>query len=75
MMFKITTDDYILIKSHEEFLEVYPPTKRGEYRPQPANSPDVYPCLIKQLAIMDNPNGADFAIINIEHDFEEVASI
>ena len=44
---------------------MYPSAKRGEYRPQPNITPSSYPCMIREESIIDNPNGADEAIISI----------
>ena len=54
-----------IVNNEEDFLKMYPSAKRGEYRPQPNIPPSSYPCMIREESIIDNPNGADEAIISI----------
>ena len=58
--------------SEEEFHAAYPPCKYGQYRPQPFYVPEKYPCLAYEVAVVDNPTGADHAVICFIYDFEIV---
>jgi hypothetical protein len=61
-----------LLRSEEDLKLEYPPCKYGEYRPQPFQKPDAYPCYFIELCIMDNRNGADHAMLAYLYDFEYV---
>jgi hypothetical protein len=65
MQDELSNQDFSLIENDEQFLDAYPPFKRGHYRPQPNVTPASYPCMIRQETIVDNPNGADEAVISI----------
>lgn len=58
-------EEYDLFHNEEEFLNMWPPLKWGEYRPQPTEVPYQYPCLIRELYISNNNNGADDAVLSI----------
>ena len=56
---------YTWCESKDEWLRLhYPEEKYGEYRPQPWNDPDCYPFWFKELAVLNNPTGADHAMIS-----------
>ena len=59
-----------VIDSEEEFLKQYPKPLYGHYRPQPWCEPERYPCLMKELATISNPNGADYAMLAYIYDFK-----
>jgi hypothetical protein len=61
----LLAQDFTLIENKEQFLATYPPVKRGHYRPQPSATPAMYPCMIREEQIVDNPHGADEAVISI----------
>lgn len=52
------------INNEEEFLVEYPKPLWGCYRPQPWATPEGYPVLMREEAVLDNPNGADHAILS-----------
>ena len=58
------------ISTMEEFLGRYPKPLHGHYRPQPWCEPERFPCLMKEIATIDNPNGADHVFISYIYDFE-----
>jgi hypothetical protein len=62
---ELLDQEFTLIENEEQFLEAYPPVKWGEYRPQPNARPSLYPCMIREEQIVDNPDGADEAVISI----------
>jgi hypothetical protein len=59
--------------NEEELLSEYPKHVYGTYRPQPWSHPEKYPCLWKEIAVMNNSNGSDHVMLAYIYDFEEVA--
>lgn len=55
---------YVLYRTETEFLGYYPKPLYGHYRPQPWHAPDRYPVFARELATLDNPNGADHVILS-----------
>ena len=55
---------YRLYRSEAEFLAQYPKPLYGHYRPQPWQDPERYPVFAKELATLDNPNGADHVFLS-----------
>lgn len=51
--------DFSYMLDKDALLKRYPPLKYGVYRPQVANEPDGYPCMIREEAVRDNPYGGD----------------
>lgn len=70
-MHDVLKNDYLLdqgftcIQSSDEWLEYYPPTKHGEYRPQPTDEPEHFPCWFREIMVTYNPHGADIAVVCI----------
>lgn len=56
-------------KDAEAFYQRYPKPVKGKYRPQPWLEPKEFPCLIKELGIMHNDNGADYYILDYIYNF------
>jgi hypothetical protein len=74
-MSTIATFDYAQqgweeLNSEDELLAVYPKHVWGTYRPQPWSTPEKYPCLYKELAVMDNSNGSDHAMLAFIYDYK-----
>ena len=61
---------WTIINSEEDFLRRYPKPLHGHYRPQPWHEPERYPVLMKELATISNPDGADHVFIAYIYDFE-----
>lgn len=72
MNIQFDASDYILLKSEEDLLYHYPKHVYGTYRPQPWSTPYQYPCLFKEICVMDNSNGPDHAMLTYIYDFVEV---
>ena len=51
--------DFYRVDTSEEWLNWFPPVKYGEYRPQPSDTPEKYPCLFKMGELEVN-HGADY---------------
>jgi hypothetical protein len=69
MIIQFDASEYTMIENEEDFHGHYPREKEGHYRPQPWIKPDKYPCLFKELTIMNNPQGADHVILTYIYDF------
>jgi hypothetical protein len=69
-VFDYNEQGWEIINDQEEFLRRYPKPKHGHYRPQPWSEPNKYPCLVQELATIDNPNGADHIFIAYIYDFK-----
>jgi hypothetical protein len=57
--------------SEEQFRQHYPKHIYGKYMPQPWTEPERYPCFATEIAIMNNPNGSDHAMLAFIYDFED----
>lgn len=51
------------LENEEQLLEHYPKHVYGTYRPQPYYEPETYPCWFKEIAIMNNNDGPDHAML------------
>ncbi len=67
----LESQDYWLCEDSTQFLEMYPPLLWGKYRPQPQDEPDEYPCMVKELGIAHNSDGADDVFVSILYVEEE----
>ncbi len=64
-------EGWTLLEKESDLEYHYPKPKWGEYRPQPWTEPHEYPCYFIEVVVMDNPNGADHAILAFIYDYEE----
>lgn len=60
----LTAQGFTLLADETEFLAHYPEPLGGCYRPQPWRTPEEYPVLMREEAVLDNPNGADYAVLS-----------
>lgn len=77
MIIQFDASEYRLLTAEEDLISWYPKRRENmnEYRPQPWNWPDKYPCLFKEEAIINNPWGADHAVLGYIYDFTEIYAI
>ena len=77
MIIQFDASEYTLLNSEEDLFAQYPKRRENmnEYRPQPWLGPDKYPCLFRQEAIINNPWGADHAVLSYIYDFTEIYAI
>ena len=68
---KVDLSEYTLLENKEQFLEMWPLPKYGEYRPQPSEQPYEYPCLVREVCIQEACNGRDYAILSLLYFIEE----
>lgn len=60
---KIDFTEWTLLESEGDLVYHYPKHVYGTYRPQPWLEPHSYPCFFKEVAIIDNSNGPDHAVL------------
>lgn len=71
MKIQFDASEYTLLESEADLLTHYSAPVEGIYRPQPYMTPDKYPCMFKEICILDNPRGADKVILSFIYDFEK----
>ena len=68
----LSKNEWTLCETAEQFAQLYPPHIEGHYMPQPWTVPHAYPCLIKEITTISNPNGPDWEILDFLYSFEEM---
>lgn len=66
-MKNINLEDYTLVNNEKEFLEMWPDPEKGKYIPYVSEKPEQYPCLVKEITIVDYTHAScnDEAILSI----------
>jgi hypothetical protein len=64
MLDELVAQGFSNLADETEFLAHYPEPLWGCYRPQPMCTPEGYPVLMREEAVLDNPNGADYAVLS-----------